>query len=249
MLELTCHETFLERRPTGNCLPSGVMIVRRSKLRFCHRVIKSKKKSSSVPGRAAAEQRRGRRPIPLLRERIISSATKLFGEKRFNRVLTDEVASRAGVGKGSVYRQFSSKELLYAAAVLAGFTQLRNRIENALTDPKSDRERVTTIVRQVMTYFWARQEFFLLLRDSTKLPRTEENRYRKGRRQLARPISSVLSKSGREGGIRADLDFDLLAESLLGMIRGILRYRHDSVRLDESIVTVVSLFLNGCIRE
>jgi AcrR family transcriptional regulator len=213
------------------------------------RVIKPHKQSVAlVRGRrTSGKGKRGRRPIPMLRQRIIHSATELFGEKGFDQVLTDEVALRAGVGKGSVYRQFGSKEQLYAAAVIEGFTQLRSQIEAALANAKSDRERLTTIVSQTMTYFWNRRHFFILLRDPAKLPRAQEHRYFTERGQLARLVSGVLRDAGRGGRIRTDLDFDLLAECLLGMIRGVQRFKRDSTRLDEAVHTIVSLFLNGCV--
>ena len=117
-------------------------------------------KRTTIPvrtSRPAEKHKRGRRPIPMLRQRIIRSATELFGAKGFEQVLTDEVALHAGVGKGSVYRQFGSKEQLYAATVIEGFKHLCNQIEAAIGDAQSDRERLTTIVRHAMTYFWDRR--------------------------------------------------------------------------------------------
>jgi len=170
----------------------------------------------------------------------------LFGEKGFEQVLTDEVALRAGVGKGSLYRQFGSKEELYAAAVIEGFTQLRNQIEAALAEAHSDEERLTAIVHHAMTYFWNRRQFFMLLHDHTKLPRSQEVQYRKERRHLVHIISRILCEAGSEGRVRRDLDFDLLAECLLGMMRGVQRYKRDQIALDDAIQSIVSLFLHGC---
>ena len=214
------------------------------------RVIKTSKKAEPlVPSRRSSDKRkRGRRPIPLLRQRIIRSATELFGEKGFEEVLTDEVALHAGVGKGSVYRQFGSKEQLYAAAVIEGFTQLRGQIEAALFHARSDEERLTTIVREAMNYFWTRRQFFVLLRDPTKLPRAQETRYRNERGQLARLVSSVLREAGDQGRVRIDLNFDLLAECLLGMMRGVQRHKRETARLEDAIHTIVSVFLYGCSR-
>ncbi len=184
----------------------------------------------------------------MLRQRIIRSATELFGEKDFDEVLTDDVALHAGVGKGSVYRQFGSKEQLYAAAVIEGFRQLRDQIEAALGDARSDRERLSTIVRHIMAFFWNRRQFFVLLRDPARLPRAQETRYRSERGQLARVISGVLREAAEEGRIRMDLDFNLLAECLLGMMRGTQRYKRESVDLDTAVHTIVSLFMYGCVR-
>jgi AcrR family transcriptional regulator len=191
------------------------------------------------------EPRPGRRPIPMLRARILQSAMELFGERRFEDVPIDDIAARAGVGKGSVYRQFGSKEQLYAASVIEGFIQLRNQIETALAMAQSIPERISAIVHHTLAYFWTRRQFFVLLRDPTKLPRAQEVRYRKERGQLSAMVSEVLREGARHRLIRHDLDFDLMAESLLGMIRGIQRYKADHVTLEEAVKTAVTTFLYG----
>ncbi len=191
--------------------------------------------------------RRGRRPIPRLRERILRSAIELFGEKGFEHVLTDQIAARAGVGKGSVYRQFGSKEELYAAAVIEGLIQLRRQIEAALKGAGSISERITLIVRLASSYFWTRRQFFTMLRDPAKVSPRTETRYARERGQLSMLISGVLAEGARAGSIRADLDFALVAESLLGIMRGIQRYKRDTVLLDEAVQTAVAVFLGGCL--
>jgi len=190
----------------------------------------------------------GRPPIPMLRENILRSAMDLFGQKGFERVSVNEVAAQAGVGKGSVYRQFASKEQLYATAVIQGFIELRSQILVALEIATSVSDRIATIVRHTLSYFWNRPEFFLLLRDPDKLPRSQENRYHTERHELSVLIAGVLNDGAKAHLIRDDLNFELLAESLLGMMRGINRYRRENVSLEGTARTVVSLFLDGCSR-
>jgi AcrR family transcriptional regulator len=184
----------------------------------------------------------------MLREKILRSAMDLFGQNGFERVSVNEVAAQAGVGKGSVYRQFASKEQLYATAVIQGFIELRSQIHVALEIATSVPDRIATLVRHALSYFWNRPEFFLLLRDPSKLPRSQENRYRTERRKLSVLITGVLNDGAKAHLIRDDLNFELLAESLLGMMRGINRYRRENVSFEEAARTVVSLFLDGCSR-
>ena len=49
---------------------------------------------------------------------IIAAARQLFSEQPWDRVTIAEVASAAGIGKGTVYKHFPSKEALYARLVL-----------------------------------------------------------------------------------------------------------------------------------
>lgn len=200
---------------------------------------------ASTPVVESDGPRLGRRPIPMLRARILHSAMDLFGERVFDDVPIDEVAAHAGVGKGSVYRQFGSKEQLYAESVIEGFVQLCNQIEAGLTGASSVDDRIAIIVRHTLNYFWTRRQFFVLLRDPAKLPRVQEVRYRRERGRLSSLIREVLREGAGSGVIRHDLDFDLLSESLLGMIRGVQRYKGPDVEPEEAARTVIATFLHG----
>jgi AcrR family transcriptional regulator len=189
---------------------------------------------------------RGRPSTPFLRERILQSAAELFAEREFDLVLIDEVAAHAGVGKGSVYRQFRSKEELYAAAVINGFAQLQREIRTALAGCTSMREQIATIVRHALKFFWTRRQFFALLRDPKALPPVQERQYQAQRNDLSRLISGVLDDGVKRGAIRSALDTRLAAESLLGMMRGINRYGRDYTTPERAVDFVTSIFLAGC---
>tara|TARA_R110000868_G_scaffold86703_5_gene243125 strand:- start:4531 stop:5187 length:657 start_codon:yes stop_codon:yes gene_type:complete len=49
---------------------------------------------------------------------LIDAARQLFAEQHWDRVTIAEVAIAAGIGKGTVYKHFPSKEALYARLVL-----------------------------------------------------------------------------------------------------------------------------------
>ena len=51
------------------------------------------------------------------RQRILAAATAVFAERDFHQVLVSEVASRAGVGKGTVYLYFPTKDHLHRGAL------------------------------------------------------------------------------------------------------------------------------------
>ena len=189
---------------------------------------------------------RGRPSTPFLRERILQSAAELFADREFDLVLIDEVATHAGVGKGSVYRQFKSKEELYAAAVIDGFAELQREIRTALAGCTSVRDQIATIVRHTVRFFWTRRQFFALLRDPKALPPSQERQYRAQRNELSRLISGVLDEAVRRGTMRPGYDTRVAAEALLGMIRGINRYGREYTTPDRAVDVVTSIFLDGC---
>ena len=188
---------------------------------------------------------RGRPATPFLRERILESAARLFAEREFDLVLVDEVAANAGVGKGSVYRQFRSKEELYAAAVIGGFAELQREIRVALAGCTSVREQIATIVRRALIFFRGRRQFFALLRDPKALPPSQERQYREQRNELSRLISGVLDDGVKRGAMKPGIDTRIAAESLLGMMRGINRYGREYSTPDRAVDIVTSIFLDG----
>ena len=189
---------------------------------------------------------RGRPSTPFLRERILNSAAELFAEREFDLVLIDDVAAHAGVGKGSVYRQFRSKEELYAAAVISGFAELKREIRTALAGSTSMRDQVATVMRHALKFFWSRREFFALLRDPKALPPSQERQYRAERNDLSRLISEVLDDGVRRGAMKSGIDTRIAAESLLGMIRGFNRYGREYTSPDRAAEIITSIFLDGC---
>jgi TetR/AcrR family transcriptional regulator, cholesterol catabolism regulator len=203
-------------------------------------------KRQTLSHQLSRKDSRGRPSTPFLRERILHSAIELFAEREFALVLIDEVAAHAGVGKGSVYRQFGSKEELYAAAVIDGFSRLQHEIRAALVECTSMRDQIETIVRHAVKFFWSRREFFALMRDPRALPPSQERQYRSQRNDLALLIRAALDDGVRRGAIRPGIDTRMAAESLLGMVRGVNRYGREFTTPERAADIVTSIFFDGC---
>ncbi len=60
------------------------------------------------------------------RDRVLAAAHELFAERGID-VPMDEVGKAAGVGKGTLYRHFPTRDDLYAAVSLERFAALRER--------------------------------------------------------------------------------------------------------------------------
>jgi AcrR family transcriptional regulator len=76
---------------------------------------------SSEAAAAALSPRRQR-----TRERLIAAAGEIIAEKGFQAATLDEIAARAGLTKGAVYDNFSSKDELFMAVLLQA---ARDRME------------------------------------------------------------------------------------------------------------------------
>jgi AcrR family transcriptional regulator len=62
---------------------------------------------------------------------IFHAAADLFAERGFDGVSVDEIATKAGVAKGSIFYNFGSKERLYAELLNEGVTSLGEHTRQA----------------------------------------------------------------------------------------------------------------------
>lgn len=77
--------------------------------------------------------RRERKDVRRNLERVLQAAHELFAERGPD-VTMEEVARRAGVGVGTIYRRFPSKEQLFAAVSSAACSDARHCLHQAAED-------------------------------------------------------------------------------------------------------------------
>ncbi|WP_300671207.1 TetR/AcrR family transcriptional regulator [Desulfoluna sp.] len=85
------------------------------------------------------------------RKKILDAAATIFSQKGFHQARMDEIAVAAHVAKGTLYYNFSSKSLLFAATVTEGMEtivrQVRAEMVSDLPFPEHFQLLVTSIVR------------------------------------------------------------------------------------------------------
>ena len=66
------------------------------------------------------------------RSQILRAATDVFSAREFHTVPVDDVATAAGVGKGTLYLYFPTKEQLFYATILEALDVLLAELESAV---------------------------------------------------------------------------------------------------------------------
>ena len=79
-------------------------------------------------------------------EAIVQTVNRLLAEKGFEAMTVDEVAAQVGIAKASLYKHFSSKEELAAAAMVLVMRRAQAFI-NALPDQAPALENLKAVVR------------------------------------------------------------------------------------------------------
>ncbi|HEY8518143.1 MAG TPA: TetR/AcrR family transcriptional regulator [Candidatus Binatia bacterium] len=187
----------------------------------------------------------GRQKSDEKRDEILAAAEKEFARRDFHEVLMDDVAARAGVGKGTLYRYFPTKEELFLATVLRGLDESHAQFLRVFEQDAPLEQILETAVARMLSYFSGRAPLLTLLqRYEGRLSPADANAWRQRRLEALAAICGVLERAEREGGIRR-VDTELAADMLLGMVRTAIQYPRKGMSLEQMAHEIVSLFLNG----
>lgn len=197
----------------------------------------------SIP--SASTPRRGRPPMAGLRQNILHAAELIFTRHDYHEVLMEDVAQTCGVGKGTLYRYFPSKRDLYLAVMFEGIERLRGELQTASDTPGTPAQKVERLVRCILEHFWHRRFFFALIHRNEHKPEDPDGReWLRRRTEIASLVERTLEEAMAAGYVRR-VDPRIAAEMLLGMLRGVNRYRSQRDTLDDLVAAVVDVFLCG----
>lgn len=96
-------------------------------------------------------------------DEILSAAVELFSKQGFAATEVQQIADRAGVGKGTVYRHFVNKEKLFLAAADLGLRQLKDAVNHSADGLKTPLERLRAGVVAFLQFFRSHPEFVDLM--------------------------------------------------------------------------------------
>lgn len=87
------------------------------------------------------------------RQRIVGAAIALLEEGEYDAIQMRDVANKAGVALATIYRYFTSKEHLYAAALLEWAAGFDGRRLSRSADRESDEAQLRALMRRAVRAF------------------------------------------------------------------------------------------------
>jgi AcrR family transcriptional regulator len=200
--------------------------------------------TTTAPDEIRPRPRRGRPLTAAKRNAILTGARAVFGERPFEEVLVDEVARRAGVGKGTLYRYFSSKEDLYVGMVVAGLGELQGRIADALAKASGPEEKLRALARETLAHFWSHKLFHALINREEGAREKSQPFWEKERDALRGHLQRVLEE-GIVAGVFRKVEPVRSAIYFYGLIRAGNLNRRDGETPESLAVEVVEQFVAG----
>ena len=192
---------------------------------------------------------RGRKKSEETRAAILRCASEVFSERPYHEVLTEDLSARLGIGKGTLYRYFDSKEDLYFASIVHSLEEMHDAVADVIERSEPLERAIETLTRTIIGFFWERRDFFVLFhRHEPKLDPGERAVWDRRREEyvemVARAVSRELEKLGRNG-----VNPRLAVEMLFGMIRSVCMYRREDDRVEDLAALVSGVFLRGVLGE
>ena len=179
----------------------------------------------------------------------MEAAEALFSRGRFHEITMDEVARKAGVGKGTIYRYFRDKDELFFEIAFSGYEELAEVVRTQRHRSSDFRSCLASICRRISDFHHGRHQLMHMVHSGERRVLRRRGELRKlfyeRRRLLQEAVCAVLEEGRTEGLVREDIPLDVLAAFLLSVLRMRARVRHSEDRPEITDEGVVDLFLHG----
>lgn len=132
--------------------------------------------------------------------RILDGAKIEFARAGYHRTVVSDVADRAGVGKGTVYRRFGDKKGLFAAMIRQSIRDMEGDLKRVLDTSASPEENLTTLVN---VFFGlsdhSRELIEIIITEGTQVMGLEKEKFQQELDGLLQVIEGVLQQGIEQG--------------------------------------------------
>lgn len=188
---------------------------------------------------------------------LMAAALDIFVDRGFAATRLDEVASRAGVSKGTLYLYFSSKEELFKSVIRSGIVPLIERGERQLVEHKGPS---TDLLRRIVMDWWSAVGDTslggipkLMFSECRNFPEIGKFYYDEVISRGHRLVQTVLERGMRTGELR-QMDAPYATRLVLAPLVFLLLWRHsfdifDSKQLDpqEYLEQHIDIVIHGLV--
>lgn len=154
-----------------------------------------------------------------IRADLLASAERLLAEKGIERATINDITSGAGVGFGTFYNYFASKEELYQELVRTGLEVLVNRIDERCAVAVDYSDRLAAAAEEAADFAADRPDLFLLLFTTNS---DIHDAVHAGVQELEKCLHGWL-RDGFDDGSFQPIDPRLAIRSIIGILAFVLR--------------------------
>ena len=155
------------------------------------------------------------------KERILSGALEVFKAKGLEGATMDEIASRAGFGKATLYYYFKSKEDVFSEILEDGWVKIWESLEPVIAGQGTPRQIFVNLLIRIAENAQDRPGLFEFLFNAPKAIKMEHQPWKDYQDRLYGVIRGVL-EDGIKAGEFPKIDPELMFKALGGLFMGLV---------------------------
>ncbi len=182
------------------------------------------------------------------REEILAQAARLFAQHGYSDTDTQLLAETIGVGKGTVYRYFSSKRELFLAAADRVMRELRDRVDASIVGIDEPFVRIETAIRAFLAFFAENPEFVeLLIQERAQFKDRKKPTFIEHREANVGRWQELYRRLIAEGRLR-DMPVERISDVISHQLYGTIFFNYvagQAKSVDEQTEAIVDVIFNG----
>jgi len=186
------------------------------------------------------------------KEEILTASMEIFAKYGYHETDVEEIARLAGLGKGTVYRYFKSKENLFLSTLEWGLSTLRDQILEAWSKVDNCVDKVKTALVTYLQFFEKDRDFYRVLVQERIWTEVKSASQKWKERHLSHIHHLVkILKEGIEKGNFKKVDPESAAFALLGITNSILYKWLTSEKeypINKEISIIEEIFFKGILK-
>jgi TetR/AcrR family transcriptional regulator len=178
---------------------------------------------------------------------IFKSAIKIFSESGYRGATMDDIASNAGLVKGTLYYHFKSKEEIFNFIVEEGLQILQNQVVEVQNVNIGPIEKLIRICRIQLTFLYRYTDFFKIVMSQLWGTEDRQNELRHKIRKYINEIEINIRTAMENGEIQKG-NAELIAFEFFGSLCSSAIYesvRIEKINLEDIIESTIKFTLNG----
>src|SRR5919206_2505210 len=153
---------------------------------------------------------------------ILQAAEAVLAEKGYHDTSMDEIASRVGIAKGTIYLHYASKDELVVDLFVRELATFRDTVEQIATEEAPARDRLAAILRHAYAGLASqRQQLFASLSATTNLPQSVFAKHaalREYQGEITTTIRSILVAGQASGEFNSSIPTGVMLTTFLGLL-------------------------------
>lgn len=186
------------------------------------------------------------------RNRILEYSFQAFSSMGFLQVTMDDIARGVGMGKGTVYKLFPSKDALIMDTIDFFARQMEDKLRKIIADDHLTPTDKLKLFTKTVYHQLKKVNPAVLASLERAMPEAYNNIEQTRQKIILTNISELIDQGKKSGIFEAGTDGKLIAHILIGSIRHLTEYEvisgmdYNVEQLFSSIITVI---MRGCLTE